>query len=66
MTNIKSLQAQAEEAKALYKIGSITREEAQKKIDPYINAFNAKSEELAKKFNQKVKRISLVTYLRSR
>lgn len=63
---IKELQARAEKAKAMYRIGQITREEASEEITPYLEAFNAKSIEIAKKYTQKPKKISLLTYLRSR
>lgn len=58
------LKAQAEEYKALYKQGLISRKEAALYIKPYIDFANNKSKELAKKYNVKPKLISLVSFLR--
>ncbi|MBR3747581.1 MAG: hypothetical protein IKN27_11545 [Selenomonadaceae bacterium] len=52
------------EARALYKIGAITRSEARKKIDPYIEIFNSKAVEIARKYNMKPKKISFAGFLR--
>lgn len=54
----------AENARYLYTIGSITREEAKRDIMPYINAINTKAKELAKKYNQKAKLVSFNSYCR--
>lgn len=51
-------------ARNLYKGGAIDREEARTRIMPYINAYNVKVVEIAKKYNQKPKKISFITFLR--
>ena len=47
------LQRIAEEYRALYRNQLVSREEAAEHIMPYINAFNAKAAEIAKKFGRK-------------
>ena len=64
MTIIEKLRIQAEEYRILYKTGQCTREEAKNKIQPYLNVVNKKSIELAKKYNQKSKKISFAVYVR--
>lgn len=59
-----NLKEQAEKGKALYKTGQISRNEAVEMVAPYINAFNAKSKEIAKKYNQRAKLISFATFMR--
>ena len=44
------LRTEAIRAKVNYAYGNITREEAVKRIQPYINAINQRAEELAKEF----------------
>ena len=51
-------------ARALYKGNQITREQARERIMPYINMYNEKVVEIAKKYNQKPKKISFITFLR--
>ncbi|WP_136498825.1 hypothetical protein [Enterococcus faecalis] len=63
MTN-KELKSVAENARSLYRSNLITREEAKERIEPFIEAYNKKSKEIAKKFNQKPKTISFVSFLR--
>lgn len=66
MTNeIQTLQKIAANAKFEYKTGQITREQAIEQIQPYIDVANAKSREIAKKYNQRPKLITLTGYLRS-
>lgn len=62
---MQSLKDSAATAKFQYKIGQITREEAVSKIQPYLDVANEKSIEIAKKYNQKPKKITLNAYLRS-
>lgn len=62
----QELRAKAEEAKQLYRIGKMTREDAQQIIVPYLEAVNNKSKELAKKYDQKPKLVTFAAYLRSR
>lgn len=54
----------AEQARNEYRSGQITREEAQAKIQPYLDAVNAKAIELAKKYNQKPKKAFFGSYVR--
>lgn len=61
---IKALKDTAENARMMYRLGAITREEAAERIKPYADAFNAKSKEIAKKYNQRPSRFSLAAYLR--
>lgn len=64
MTNTDELRMQAEQARAEYRRGMITREEAKKRIDPFKIAFEAKSKELAKKYGLRAQKFSLTAYLR--
>lgn len=54
----------AQDAKWKYAIGAITREEAKEDVMPYINAVNAKAEELAKKYGMKAKKVSFIGFMR--
>lgn len=58
------LKQQAEEARALYRSGAISREEAIERIKPYQKAFNDLSAEKAKKFGVKPMKFSIMAYLR--
>ena len=58
------LKQKAEVARLDYKRGFITRKEASELIKPYIDAVNNKSKEIAKKYNQRPKTVSLAGYLR--
>lgn len=64
--NVKDLKSKADEAKSLYRLGIIDRETAKKDIQPYLDAANQKSIELAKKYNQRPKKITIQSFLRSR
>ena len=64
MTNTDELRMQAEQARAEYRRGMITREEAKKRIYPFKVAFEAKSKELAKKYGLRAQKFSLTAYLR--
>lgn len=59
-----NLKEQAEKGKALYRSGQISRNEAVEMVAPYINAFNAKSREIAKKYGQRAKTISFAQFVR--
>lgn len=61
---ILELKANADEAKYAYKSGQISRQMAAERIKPYINEFNIKSTEIAKKYGMKPKLTSLAAYLR--
>ena len=54
----------AKMAADMYKTGQITREAAIEAIKPYAEVFNAKSAEIAKKYNQKPKKFSIAGFLR--
>lgn len=62
--NIAELRQKAEEARALYRAGAITREEAIEQIKPYQKIFNEVSVEKAKKYNLRPQRFSVNAYLR--
>lgn len=61
---LMQLKEQAEKGKALYRTGQISRNEAVEMVAPYINAFNAKSKEIAKKYNQRPKLINFAGFVR--
>jgi polyhydroxyalkanoate synthesis regulator phasin len=58
------LKEQAEKARVLYNAGEISREEAKELIQPYLDQVNAKSKELAIKYNQKPKKVDFGYYVR--
>ncbi|UDY80734.1 hypothetical protein [Geobacillus phage GR1] len=60
----RELFLRAQEAKALYKTGKINREQARAEIEPYINLFNKKSKEIAKKYNLKPKMLTFASFVR--
>lgn len=62
--DIKDLKEVAEIAKKMYQFGRIERNIAKAMIMPYLNAVNKKSIELAKKYNQKPKKVSFCAYVR--
>ena len=61
---IEVLKERAIIARDSYKGGFIERQEAKRLIDPYIKAFNAKSAEIAKKYNMKPKTITFAGFVR--
>jgi len=61
---VEEMKINAEAARDRYKMGELNRKEAKEIIDLYLNVFNEKSKELAKKWNQKPKLITLAGYLR--
>ena len=60
----KVFHMEAEKAKALYKTGCINRQEAEEHIIPYIEMFNERSKEIARKYNMKPRLISFSTFVR--
>lgn len=54
----------ADEYRSLYLMNEVSREEAMNQIMPYIDAFNKKSAEIAKKYGMKPKKISFIKYVR--
>lgn len=61
---IKELKEQAEHTRALLTIGAIGYDEAKEKVAPYINEVNKKSKEIAKKYNQKARLVTVKGFLR--
>lgn len=61
---ILKLKQIAEEYRFLYQTNQITRDIAKNNIMPYINAINEKSKEIAKKYNQKPKKVTFITFIR--
>lgn len=62
--HIEDMKEKADQARALYRMGKITRDEATEAISPYAEKFNAKSKELARKYGQRHKPFSISSYLR--
>lgn len=62
--NTAYLKQQAEDARALYRKGVITRKEAIEQIKPYEKIFNEVSAEKAKIYKLKPQRFSIIAYLR--
>lgn len=60
----QELKLQAEKYRDLFHAGVVSRDEAKEKIMPFIEAFNKKSVEIAKKWNQKPRKISFIKYIR--
>lgn len=54
----------AMETRVLYRMGEIDKKEAQKRLKPYVDCFNQKSEELAKKYNVRPQRFSFSAFMR--
>ena len=61
---MKDLKGQAELAKMQLQYGAITYDEAKKMAKPYVDAFNEKSKEIAKKYKVRPKTISVSSFLR--
>lgn len=61
---MEELKERAERGKTLYNRGDISREEAKEYIMPYIEVFNEKSSEIARKYGVKPKKISFGQYVR--
>ena len=59
-----TIKQRAEEAKIKLRCGVISYDEAVKEIMPFIKLANEYSKELAKKYNQRHRRISVQAYLR--
>ena len=64
MKGIEEMKMRADHARSQYRIGQISRKEAEQEIQPYAEAFNAKSRELAKKYGQRARLFSITSYLR--
>lgn len=61
---MEEIKVKAFEAKESYRAGFITREEAKELITPYIEAFNNKSREIARKYGMKAKTITFAGFVR--
>ncbi|PED64050.1 hypothetical protein [Priestia megaterium] len=59
----KQLLEKALIAKSKYHYGVISKEEASEKIVPFVEAYNAKSKEVAKKYNQRPRLISFSSFV---
>lgn len=59
-----TIKQRAEEAKVKLRCGAISYDEAVEEIMPFIKVANEYSKELAKKYNQRYKKISVQAYLR--
>ena len=58
------LKNNAEYYRDLYRIGKCSREIAKEEIMPYLNKVNEKAMELSKKYNQKYKPVTFVSFVR--
>jgi hypothetical protein len=61
---VEQLKNEAEAGRALYRKGEIERKEALAMVNPYIEAVNAKSAEIAKKYNMRPKKVNATSFLR--
>lgn len=64
MNNNDELRRRAYEARTSYHKGLISREEAKKEIDPFIEKFNEKSKKAAKKYGLRPKYINFSSFVR--
>lgn len=62
--DIKPLYEEAMRARHLYNIGSISREEAKRKVQPYIDKVNEVGPEIAKKYGGKFSKLSFIGFVR--
>lgn len=60
----EELKNQAEEARAAYRAGVISREKAIEIIIPYLAVANQYAVDLAKKYGQRPRKIGMLSYLR--
>jgi len=61
---IKKLRQEAEEAKFLYNVGQIDREEAKRRIQPWLDEANKRAEKIAKKYGTKHRKFGFVGFVR--
>lgn len=61
---MNNLYEQALETKMLYRSGKISREEAKERIKPYVDFYNNKVVEIAKKYNKKPVKFSFASFMR--
>ena len=62
-TENKQLLEKALLAKSKFHYGVISEKEAAEKISPFIEAYNSKSKEVAKKYNQRPRLISFSSFV---
>lgn len=62
--DMNELRNKAEKYRILYNLGECEREEAKKYIQPYLDAVNLKSKEIAKKYNKRAYIITFSVYVR--
>lgn len=62
--DIKELKETAENARMLYRKGKFNIIVAKALINPYLEAVNKKAKDLAKKYNQKPRKVSFYAYVR--
>lgn len=53
----------AEKYRDLYRLGEVSKKEAVENIKPYINELNNKAVEIAEKYNQKPRKVSVAKFL---
>ncbi len=61
---IRELKQKAEQARMLYRMGEISHEQAKKEVKLYVETVNAKSKEIAKKYNQRPRLVDIAGFLR--
>ena len=66
MSDIERAKAKAIEARDRYLSGLITFKQAKEEMREYIDLFNRKSIEIAQKYNQKPKKLSVGDFLRNK
>ena len=62
--DIKELKETAENARMLYRKGKFNIIVAKALINPYLEVVNKKAKDLAKKYNQKPRKVSFYAYVR--
>ena len=62
--DIKELKETAEVARMMYRKGKFNIVVAKALINPYLKAVNEKAKELAKKYNQKPRKVNFYSYVR--
>lgn len=64
LEEMTKLRIEAERAKCLYAYDQITREKTEEMIQPFLDAANEKSKEIAKRWNAKHRDITMIGFLR--
>jgi hypothetical protein len=63
-SKMKALSIKAQKARTLYHLKQISRDEAKMEIMPFIEVFNEKSKQIAKKFKQSPKLMTFSNFVR--